>query len=85
MAETNRYTISQTIVEAILSNLETKKKEVPVFEVEVDNEGVSYTLSIKKEEFIDALKKNLIHYENEEAYEGCQKIVEAINYLESKK
>jgi hypothetical protein len=31
------------------------------------------------------IKKNLIHYENEEAYEGCQKIVEAINYLESKK
>ena len=30
------------------------------------------------------LENNLIHFENEEAYEGCQKIIEAINYLKTK-
>ena len=39
---------------------------------------------VQKDEFIEILKTNLIHFENEEAYEGCQKIIEAINYLKTK-
>jgi len=84
MTKTQQFTISQQIVETVLSNIDTKRKELPVFEIEVESEGVSYTLSIQTEEFIDTLKTNLIHFENEEAYEGCQKIIEAINYLKSK-
>ena len=84
MTKTQQFTISQQIVETILSNIDTKRKELPVFEIEVESEGVSYTLSIQTEEFMDTLKTNLIHFENEEAYEGCQKIIEAINYLKSK-
>jgi len=55
-----------------------------VFEIEVDSEGATYTLSVQKDEFIKILNTNLIHFENEEAYEGCQKIIEAINYLKTK-
>ena len=84
MAKTQQFTISQQIVETVLSNIDTKRKELPVFEIEVESEGVSYTLSIQTEEFVDTLKTNLIHFENEEAYEGCQKIIEAINYLKTK-
>ena len=84
MTKTQQFTISQQIVETILSNIDTKRKELPVFEIEVESEGVSYTLSIQTEEFMDTLKTNLIHFENEEAYEGCQKIIEAINYLKLK-
>ena len=84
MTKTQQFTISQQIVETILSNIDTKRKELPVFEIEVESEGASYTLSIQTEEFMDTLKTNLIHFENEEAYEGCQKIIEAINYLKSK-
>jgi len=84
MTKTQQFTISQQIVETVLNNIDTKRKELPVFEIEVESEGVSYTLSIQTEEFIDTLKTNLIHFENEEAYEGCQKIIEAINYLKSK-
>ena len=76
MTKTHRFTISQQIVETVLSNIDTKRKELPVFEIEVESEGISYTLS--------TLKTNLIHFENEEAYEGCQKIIEAINYLKTK-
>ena len=84
MTKTQQFTISQQIVETVLNNIDTKRKELPVFEIEVESEGVSYTLSIQTEEFMDTLKTNLIHFENEEAYEGCQKIIEAINYLKSK-
>lgn len=84
MTKTQQFTISQQIVETVLNNIDTKRKELPVFEIKVESEGVSYTLSIQTEEFIDTLKTNLIHFENEEAYEGCQKIIEAINYLKTK-
>ena len=84
MAKSKDFMISKTIVETILDNLKTRKKNIPVFEVEVDDEGNTYTLSMSRDEFQDILEKNLIHFENEEAYEGCQKIIEAINYLKTK-
>ena len=84
MALNQKFTMAQDIVETVLENLNTRKKEIPVFEIEVDSEGATYTLSVQKDEFIQILKTNLIHFENEEAYEGCQKIIEAINYLKTK-
>ena len=83
MTRNEKFTISESIVNIVLNNLKTKKKEIPIFEVEVYNEDVTYT--VQKSEFLDILQKNLIHFENEEAYEGCQKIVEAINFLKTKK
>ena len=76
--------MAQNIVEAVLENLNTRKKQIPVFEIEVSDEDSIYTLSVQKDEFIQILNTNLIHFENEEAYEGCQKIIEAINYLKTK-
>ena len=84
MAKNQKFTISQQIVEAVLNNIDTRKKQLPIFEIEVEGDGNTYTLSIQTEEFIQTLKTNLIHFENEEAYEGCQKILEAINYLKIK-
>ena len=80
-----KFTMAESIVNVVLSNLKTTKKEIPIFEIEVYNEDVTYTLSVQRNEFLDILKKNLIHFENEEAYEGCQKIIEAINFLKTKK
>ena len=84
MTKNQKFTISQQIVETVLNNIDTRKKEIPIYEIEVESEGATYTLSIQTEEFIQTLKTNLIHFENEEAYEGCQKILEAINYLKTK-
>ena len=84
MALNQKFTMAQNIVETVLENLNTRKKQIPVFEIEVENEGAVYTLSVQKDEFIQILNTNLIHFENEEAYEGCQKIIEAINYLKNK-
>ena len=85
MTRNEKFTISEAIVNIVLNNLEPRKKEIPIFEVEVSEEDVTYTLSIQRKEFLDILQKNLIHFENEEAYEGCQKIIEAINFLKTKK
>ena len=85
MVRNEKFTISEAIVNIVLNNLKTKKKEIPIFEVEVYNEDSTYTLSVQRKEFLDILQKNLIHFENEEAYEGCQKIIEAINFLKTKK
>ena len=85
MALNQKFTMAQTIVETVLDNLKTRKKQIPVFEIEVDSEGAVYTLSVQRDEFIQILNTNLIHFENEEAYEGCQKIIEAITYLKNKK
>jgi|TARA_R110000787_G_scaffold21022_6_gene62479 hypothetical protein len=84
MTKSQKFTISETIVGIILNNLKTKKLQIPVFEVQVEDEDSSYTLSIDTSEFLDILGKNLIHFENEEAYEGCQKIIKAIKYLKTK-
>ena len=85
MTKLQKFTISETIVGIILNNLKTPKTEIPVFEIEVEDEDTTYTLSVQKDEFLDILEKNLIHFENEEAYEGCQKIIKAINFLKVKK
>mgnify|MGYP003646040488 FL=1 len=85
MTKNSKFTIAESIVNIVLNNLKTKKKEIPIFEVEVYNEDQTYTLSVQRKEFLDILQKNLIHFENEEAYEGCQKIIEAINFLKTKK
>ena len=84
MALNQKFTMAQNIVETVFENLNTRKKQIHVFEIEVENEGAVYTLSVQKDEFIQILNTNLIHFENEEAYEGCQKIIEAINYLKTK-
>jgi len=84
MAKTKDFTLSKGIVNKVLSNLDTKKESIPVFEVEVEDEGAIYTLSMETSEFVDILKKNLIHYEREEEYEDCTEITKAINYLKLK-
>lgn len=84
MAKTKDFTLAKGIVEKVLNNLDTKEKSIPVFEVEVEEEGSIYTLSMETDEFIDVLKINLVHYEREEEYEDCTKITKAINYLKSK-
>jgi hypothetical protein len=84
MAKTKDFTLAKGIVEKVLSNLDTKEESIPVFEVEVEEEGTVYTLSMATNEFEDILKVNLAHYEREEEYEDCTKIIEAINYLKSK-
>jgi hypothetical protein len=76
--------IAKAIVDTILNNLETKKRHIHVFEIEVENEDAVYDLTIDRSNFIDALEKNLSHYEREELYEECAQIIDAIKFLKNK-
>jgi protein-arginine kinase activator protein McsA len=84
MASYKDINIAKAIVDAILTNLETKKRHIHVFEIEVEEEESVYDLTIDRNNFIDALEKNLTHYEKEELYEECAKIVDAIKFLKNK-
>ena len=55
MTRNEKFTISEAIVNIVLNNLKTRKKEIPIFEVEVSEEDVIYTLSIQRKEFLDSL------------------------------
>ncbi len=68
MARYKDINIAKAIVDAILTNLETKKRHIHVFEIEVEEEESVYDLTIDRNNFIDALEKNLTHYEKEELY-----------------
>ena len=48
MTRNEKFTISEAIVNIVLNNLETRKKEISIFEVEVSEEDVTYTLSIQR-------------------------------------
>lgn len=84
MAQRKDFSIAKAVVDAILDNLDTEKKHIHVFEIEVENEDTIYDLTVEQENFVDALEKNLIHYEREELYEECSKIVDAIEFLKTK-
>jgi|688.fasta_scaffold40051_12 protein-arginine kinase activator protein McsA len=84
MARCKDINIAKAIVDAILTNLETKKRHIHVFEIEVEEEESVYDLTIDRNNFIDALEKNLTHYEKEELYEECAQIVDAIKFLKNK-
>ena len=85
MTRNQKFTMAESIVNVVLNNLKTTKKEIPIFEIEVYNEDATYTLSVQRKEFLDILEKNLIHFENEEAYEGCQKNSRSNKFSKNKK
>jgi protein-arginine kinase activator protein McsA len=78
------FRISRAIVESILDNLDTKKKNVHVLTVNCEEENTTFDLTVDTKFFALTLEENLSHYVKEEKYEDCQKIVNAINQLKSK-
>lgn len=73
--------ISKAIVDKILNNLKTKKRFIPVLEINISDENKIMDLTVDREDFIDTLEKNLeIHIFHEE-YEKCVAIKNAIDSL----
>lgn len=73
------------ICQAILANLDTSKRFVYVVSVEMEEEGEFYDLSCPSDDFIVTLEKNLKILIENELYELCQEVVDAIKYLKQKK
>lgn len=77
--------ISKALVETILTNLKGRKRHLHAFSVMIEQEQTIYDVTVDRVDFLITLEKNLQIYEENELYEGCAKIVEAIKFLKDKK
>lgn len=78
------FTISKSIVDAILSNMNTKKRFIHVLEIMIEDEDKIMDLTVDRNDFIDTLEKNLEIHVYYEKYERCVEIQNAILKLKNK-
>jgi hypothetical protein len=78
------FSISQAVVDSILNNLKTRKKHTHILSVKCLDENTILDVTLEKSHFADALKENLKYFIENEMYEECQKISEAILNLNEK-
>lgn len=79
------FGISQAIVNSILNNLKTRKKNVHVLSVKCLQENTIFDITLEKSHFCDTLKDNLRYFEEKEMYEECAVIKNAIETLNKSK
>ena len=73
--------IAKSIVKNLLKNLHTNKNNIPVLEVNISDENVTFHIVINRDNFLDVLEKSLKIYIENELYEECSEIHRGINYL----
>lgn len=75
------FRIAEAIVNGIFANLETKKNNVHLLSIIVEEENSIFDITIERKHFAETLEENLPHYVREEKYEDCQRIADTINDL----
>jgi protein-arginine kinase activator protein McsA len=73
--------ISKGIVNGILENLITKRKNIHVLEVHIEEDNSIVDITVHRDDFIHTLEENLKTHIYHEDYEACVGIQKAINYL----
>jgi len=81
MLNNQEFEISKNIVKSILLNLDSKKQNVKVLSIELEEENEIQDISLNRDDFADTLEENLVHFEKEEMYEECIVIKRAIDKL----
>lgn len=76
--------LASIICNAIIANLDSTKKHVHIVSVELEDQEEFYDLTCNPEEFIVTLDKNLKVLVDNELYEQCREVVQAIEYLKQK-
>jgi hypothetical protein len=84
MVERRDFSIAKAVVETLLNNLNTRKQHIHVITVICLEENAEYDITLERKYFADTLQENLKYYVENEQYEDCTRIVEAINYLKEK-
>ena len=84
MIDRKDFRIAKAIVESILSNMENKKRNVHILSVACVEDQAIYDLTLDRKFFVDTLEENLKYFIEQERYEQCQEIVEAIKKLKKK-
>jgi excinuclease UvrABC helicase subunit UvrB len=76
--------LSKVIVDKIFSNLKTTKRFIHVLEIIIEEEDIIIDLTLDRNDFIDALEKNIQIYAHHEEYELCVEIRDIIQKLKNK-
>jgi hypothetical protein len=84
MIDNKDFRISKAIVNSILSNLDSKKKNIHILSVTSLEEDSTFDITLEKKHFTQTLEENLKYFIEKEMYEDCQKIQSAINKLNKK-
>lgn len=79
------YNLSVLIVDTILKNLKTKKREMLIISFIAKDADLIYDIIVNRKDFIETLTQNLPLMEKYEDYERCQNIVNALKYLRGEK
>ena len=77
--------ISKALVETILKNLNGRKRHLHVLSVLVEQEQAIYDITVDRQDFVVTLEQNLFILEENEDYETCAKVMDAIKFLKDKK
>ena len=84
MVDRKDFRIAKAIVESILENITTKKRNIHILSVACVEDNAIYDLTLDRKFFVDTLEENLKYFIEQERYEQCQEIVEAIKNLKNK-
>jgi len=84
MVDRKDFRIAKAIVESILENITTKKRNIHILSVACVEDNAIYDLTLDRKFFVDTLEENLKYFIEQERYEQCQEIVNAINKLKEK-
>jgi len=84
MVDRKDFKIAKAIVDSILENLNSKKRNVHILSVACVEDNAIYDLTLDKKFFADTLEENLKYFIEQERYEECQRIVDAVNKIKSK-
>ena len=85
LVDKKHFSISQAIVNSILSNLKTRKKNVHVLSIKCLEENTVFDITLERDNFSETLKENLKYFEDHEMYEECIEIDKAIKILNKPK
>jgi hypothetical protein len=84
MIDRKDFKIAKAIVDSILENLDSKKRNVHILSIACIEDDAIYDLTLDKKFFADTLEENLKYFIEQEKYEECQRIVDAVNKIKSK-
>ena len=73
--------VKKAVVNAILNNLKSRRKNVHIISINCLNENSIFDITLPKEHFVDTLKENMPYFEEAEMYEECGKMLKAIETL----
>ena len=80
----DNQSLSNLIVDIALENLDTTIESIPVVSIATIEDDLIYDVIIDRIDMVETLEQNLILMEDFEDYGRCQKITDALFYLNNK-